>query len=328
MSLVTQAVWLTGHGGPEVLRLGELQLAEPGPAEVRVRQTAVGLNFAEVYQRRGAAGPHAAEHLPMVIGTQGAGVIEAMGAEVSGLAVGDPVAYVHEQTYAGHVLVPSDRVLPLPDTLTPELAAAFLVRGLTAEYLLHRLRPMQAGERILVHAAAGGMGEVLCQWGRALGLIVIGTVGSEGKRARALAHGCHQVIVWRDPDWVEQVLRATDGDGVAVVYDAIGKDVFLDSLDCLQPRGLAVNYGTASGDVQAFDLQRLHARSLMVCRPTLKTTLVNAGERHAATQRFVAALDAGHLRLQVSWRWPLAEAAAAHAELESGQTTGAGILVP
>lgn len=324
----TEAAWLLRHGGPDGFAWGPAALAPPGPGEVRVRQLAIGLNFAEVYQRQGAPGPHQTEQFPAILGSQGAGVIEALGAGVAGWHQGDQVAYIHDRTYARHVNVPVDRMIALAAPLTPELAAAFLVRGLTAEYLLHRLYRVRAGQVILVHAAAGGMGEVLCQWARALGAIVIGTVGSDHKVAVARRHGCHHVINYRRDNFVSAVQAITDGVGVDVVYDAVGHDVFVPSLDCLKPRGIAINYGTASGGVQRFDLQRLHARSLSVCRPTLKTFIADSNEMREAAARFVGALRAGAVHLAVSRRYPLREVAQAHRDLESRETVGAAILVP
>ncbi len=324
----TNAVIIRQHGGPEVLEYTELELAEPGAGQLRIRQTAIGLNYADIYQRQGEAGPHETRAFPVVLGSQGAGVVEEVGPGVAGFKVGDEVAYIHPGMYAQDVLVPAERALPLPPTLSCELAAAFLLRGLTAEYLLHRLYAVQPGDPILVHAAAGGMGEILCQWARALGATVIGTVGSPAKIETALAHGCHAVIDYRSQDLVGEVLALTSGKGVKVVYDAVGRDVFLPSLDCLMPRGMAINYGTASGGVQAFDLQRLHAKSLSVCRPTLRSFIATREELLAAARRFSQAVEAGSVKLAVSRRYPLSEVRQAHEELESRRTTGAAILLP
>ena len=326
--MITSAVVAHRHGGPEVLEFGEIEVPEPGPGELRIVQSAVGLNFADVYQRQGAAGPHSTAQFPVVLGSQGAGVVEAIGAGVQGFEIGQPVAYVHPGAYAGARLVPAARTLPLPEGLTLETAAATLLRGMTAEYLLHRLFTVKPGESILVHAAAGGMGQILCAWGRSLGATVIGTVGSEAKRDIALEHGCHHAINYRSEDFVAGVNALTGGEGVAVVYDAVGKDVFLPSLECLRVRGMAINFGTASGDVQAFDLQRLHARSHTVCRPTLRSFIGTTEELQMSAGRFAAAVRRGDVRASVDRRYPLREAARAHAELERRQTTGAAILVP
>jgi len=324
----TQAILIRRHGGPDVLEYTDVEVDEPAKGQVRVRQTAIGLNYADIYQRQGEAGPHETKAFPVVLGSQGAGVVEAVGPGVDDLHVGDEVAYIHPGAYARHVLVPAERTLPVSPEMPADLAAAFLLRGLTAEYLLHRLFTVRPGDPILVHAAAGGMGEVLCQWARALGATVIGTVGSPEKVQIAQAHGCHAVVEYRRADMAQQVLALTDGKGVKVVYDAIGRDAFLPSLDCLAPRGMAINYGTASGNVQAFDLQRLHSRSLSVCRPTLRSFIGTRDELVNAARRFVGALGAGDVKLAVSRSYPLAEIRRAHEDLESRRTTGASILKP
>jgi NADPH2:quinone reductase len=325
----TQAIRIQAHGGPEVLEQMEVEVGDPGPGEVRIRQSAIGLNFADIYQRRGSHGPHAVTAFPVVLGAQGAGTIDAIGPEVeAGLHVGQSVAYFHPGAYQAVRNIPAHRVVPLPAGVSEEVAGATLLRGLTAEYLLRRLYPVAPGEAVLVHAAAGGMGVILSQWARALGATVIGTVGSEAKMAIARAHGCHHVIDYRREDFVARTLECTGGQGVSVVYDAVGKDVFLPSLDCLKPLGMAINYGTASGDVEAFDLQRLHAKSLSVSRPTLRTFIATAADlRRGAAALFDAVLG-GQVTLEVGHRYPLAEARRAHEELESRATTGAAVLIP
>ncbi len=324
----TSAVIAHRHGGPEVLEYSEIDVGEPGPGELRIVQSAIGLNFADIYQRQGAAGPHSTTQFPVVLGSQGAGVVEAIGSGVRGFEIGQPVAYVHPGAYAGARLLPAARTLPLPDGLTLETAAATLLRGMTAEYLLHRLYTVKPGDTLLVHAAAGGMGQILSAWGRALGATVIGTVGSEAKRNVALEHGCHHVIDYRHEDFAAKVNALTHNEGVNVVYDAVGRDVFLPSLECLRVRGMAINFGTASGDVQAFDLQRLHAKSHTVCRPTLRSFVATTGELQLSAATFAAAVRRGDVKAQVDRRYPLREAARAHAELESRQTIGAAILIP
>ncbi|KIQ31765.1 quinone oxidoreductase [Variovorax paradoxus] len=328
----TQAIRIQAHGGPEVLEQVEVEVGEPAAGEVRIRQSAIGLNFADIYQRRGSHGPHAVTSCPVVLGAQGAGVIDAVGPGVdaidAALHVGQSVAYFHPGAYQAVRNIPAHRVVPLPAGISEEVAGATLLRGLTAEYLLRRLHPVKPGEAVLVHAAAGGMGVILSQWARALGATVIGTVGSAAKMATARAHGCHHVIDYRSEDFVARTLECTGGQGVSVVYDAVGKDVFLPSLDCLRPLGMAINYGTASGDVEAFDLQRLHAKSLSVSRPTLRTFIADAADlRRGAAALFDAVLG-GHVKLEVGHRYPLAEARRAHEELESRATTGAAVLIP
>lgn len=325
----TQAIRIRAHGGPEVLERTEVEVGEPGPGEVRIRQSAIGLNFADIYQRRGSHGPHAATVFPVVLGAQGAGVIDAVGPGVQApLHTGQSVAYFHPGAYQAVRNVPAQRVVPLPPGISEEVAGATLLRGLTAEYLLRRLHAVKPGEAVLVHAAAGGMGVILSQWARALGATVIGTVGSEAKMDVARAHGCHHVVNYRTEDFVARTLEFTGGKGVSVVYDAVGKDVFLPSLDCLRPLGMAINYGTASGDVEAFDLQRLHAKSLSVSRPTLRTFIADPADlRRGAAALFDVVLG-GQVKLAVGHRYALADVRRAHEDLENRATTGAVVLVP
>ena len=323
-----QVMIIRRNGGPEVLEMIDSTVPDPGPGEVRIVQHAVGLNFADIYQRKGAAGPHHTVHFPAVLGSQGSGLVEAIGEGVQGFRIGQEVTYLHPGAYASARLVPAERLLAVPEGLSMETAAATLLRGMMAEYLLHRLYPVKAGDRVLVHAAAGGMGVILSAWARALGAEVIGTVGSPGKKETALAHGCHHVIDYRNENMVEQVQAITGGQGVHVVYDAVGRDLFLPSLDCLRPRGLAINYGTASGDVEGFELQRLHAKSLIVCRPTLRTFTATREDLVMSSSTFAAAVRRGDVKAEVNRRYPLREAARAHAELESRQTVGAPVLLP
>ncbi len=321
-------VRIHAHGEADVLQLEEVDVPDPGPGEVRIRQTAIGLNFADIYQRRGAHGPHSAAPFPLTLGAQGAGVIDAVGDGVTALTVGQSVAYFHPGAYQAVRNVPAARVIALPEGISEEIAGATLLRGLTAEYLLRRLFVVKPGDAVLVHAAAGGMGMILSQWARALGATVIGTVGSEAKMSIATAHGCHHVIDYRREDFVARTLEVTGGQGVAVVYDAVGKDVFVPSLDCLRPLGMAINYGTASGDVEGFDLQRLHAKSLCVSRPTLRTFIANPGDLQRGAAALFDAAHSGHVRLEVNRRYPLAHVRRAHEDLESRSTTGAAVLVP
>lgn len=325
----TPAIHIHRHGGPEVLEPVMVKVSAPAPGEVQIRQTAIGLNFADIYQRRGSHGPHAAAApWPVTLGAQGAGVVEAVGDGVTHVRPGQSVAYLQPGAYQVVRNVPNSRVLPLPPTISEEAAGANLLRGLTAEYLLRRLYTLRAGEAVLVHAAAGGMGVMLSQWARALGATVIGTVGSPEKVAVARANGCHHVIDYRREDFAAATLALTNGEGVAVVYDAVGKDVFLPSLQCLRTRGMAISYGTASGDVEAFDLQLLHAKSLSVCRPTLRSFVSDPTELREAAQALFDAVGRGDVRLDVQHRYPLSEVRRAHQELESRATTGAPVLLP
>ena len=324
----TTAIHIHRHGEPDVLEVVQVDVPPPSTGEVQIRQTAIGLNFADIYQRRGAHGPHEGEPFPITLGSQGAGVVEAVGEGVSNLRVGQPVAYLQPGAYQARRNVQAQRVMPLPEGFSPEMAGANMLRGLTAEYLLRRLYPVRPGDAVLIHAAAGGMGVILSQWARALGATVIGTVGSDIKAAVAQAHGCHHVINYRSEDFVERTLELTEGAGVAVVYDAVGKDVFVPSLKCLRPMGMAINYGTASGDVEGFDLQLLHSRSLSVCRPTLRTFIADPGDLRRAAKAVFEVVQQGAVRLEVNHRYPLTDVQRAHRELEGRLTIGAQVLIP
>lgn len=327
-SIKSPAVLAWRHGGPEVLELSEIDVAPPGPGEIRIVQQGIGLNFADIYQRKGAHGPAQTATFPVILGSEGAGIVEAVGEGVSDFAVGDAVAYLMPGAYARVRNLPAARALKVPEGLSIEQAASTLLRGMTAEYLLHRLYQVKPGDRILVHAAAGGMGQILSAWGRALGAEVIGTVGSEAKMAVAREAGCHHVINYRAEDFARRVLDLTGGEGVHVVYDAVGKDAFLPSLACLRVRGMAINYGTASGDVEAFDLQILHSKSLSVCRPTLRSFTITTAELRQSADTYAAAVRRGDVRATVTRRYALADIARAHADLEGRATAGAVVLIP
>ncbi len=322
------AIHIRRHGEPDVLEFAEVTVPAPANGEVQIRQTAIGLNFADIYQRRGAHGPHSEAPWPITLGAQGAGVVEAIGDSVSHVQVGQSVAYLQPGAYQVTRNVQADRVLPLPSHISEEGAGANLLRGLTAEARLRRLHVVQPGEAVLIHAAAGGMGLILSQWARALGATVIGTVGSPEKAMVALAHGCHHVIDYRRDDFASATLALTGGKGVSVVYDAVGKDVFLPSLRCLRTRGMAISYGTASGDVQAFDLQLLHSKSLSVCRPTLRSFVAEPSELQQSAQALFEVVRQGSVRLEVHHRYPLADVQAAHRDLENRLTTGSPVLIP
>ncbi|MDM0021254.1 quinone oxidoreductase family protein [Variovorax saccharolyticus] len=322
------AIHIHRHGDPSVLEHVQVEVRAPAPGEVQIRQTAIGLNFADIYQRKGAHGPHGGEPFPITLGSQGAGVVQALGEGVDLLRVGQPVAYFQPGAYQAIRNVHASRVIPLPDGFSQEVAGANLLRGLTAEYLLRRLYVVKPGDAVLVHAAAGGMGVILSQWARALGATVIGTVGSEEKVAVAQAHGCHHVIDYRREDFVARTLELTAGVGVAVVYDAVGKDVFVPSLGCLKTLGMAINYGTASGDVEGFDLQLLHAKSLSVSRPTLRSFIADPADLRRSAAALFEAVQAGAVRLEVKQRYALADVQRAHRELEGRATTGAPVLIP
>lgn len=322
------AIHIHRHGDPSVLERVQVDVPSPAAGEIRIRQSAIGLNFADIYQRKGAHGPHAPTPFPVTLGAQGAGVVEALGAGVTQWRVGQSVAYFHPGAYQAVRNVPAARVLALPAGIAEEQAGANLLRGLTAEYLLRRLYVVKPGDAVLVHAAAGGMGVLLSQWARALGATVIGTVGSPAKAEVALAHGCHHVVDYRREDFVARTLALTGGQGVAVVFDAVGKDVFVPSLGCLRTLGMAINYGTASGDVEGLDLQLLHAKSLSVCRPTLRSFIADPADLQRSAAAFFAAVADGQVRLEVGSRYALADVRQAHRDLEGRATTGAPVLVP
>ncbi|MBP0445100.1 quinone oxidoreductase [Roseomonas sp. SSH11] len=316
------------HGGPEVLCHETVDIPPPGSGEVLIRQTAIGLNYSDIYQRQGEAGPHDAYPFPIVLGGQGAGVVEAVGHDVDGFRPGDRVAYLHPGAYADRRLVPASRLLALPADISDDVAGAVLLRGLTAEYLLRRLYRVRPGTTMLVHAAAGGMGLLLGQWGKALGAHTIGTVGSAAKVSVARANGYDAVIDTGTDDFSPAVLALTGGTGVDVVYDGIGKDGFLPSLDCVRAMGIVISYGTASGNVGMFDLQALHRKSIIVTRPTLRTWIAARADYEAAASAVFDALRAGILRGEPARRYQLADARRAHEDLQARRTTGAAILVP
>jgi NADPH2:quinone reductase len=324
----TAVVRIHRHGGPEVLQYEEVDLASPGPGEVQIRQSAIGLNFADVYQRQGEHGPHDGAPMPITLGGQGAGQIVAVGAGVTAFQPGDSVAYISPGAYAAQRNVSAERVLHLPEGISEHAAAAMLLRGLTAEYLLRRLFKLKAGDTVLVHAAAGGMGLILGQWAHALGARVIGTVGSDAKVGIARDHGCDEVIVYTREDFATRTMELTDGIGVDVIYDGVGKAAFLKSLECIRPMGMVISYGTASGNVGPFDLQLLHRKSIIVTRPTLRTWIATRTDYEAAAARFFAALTSGEVRADINRSYPLRDIRRAHEELEGRGTVGPAVIVP
>ena len=266
---------------------------------------------------------------PMILGVQGVGVVEATGPDAGSLKTGDRVSYSGLQgSYSEARLAHADRLIVLPDDISDELAAAAFLRTLTAEYLLRRLHKVEPGETILVHAAAGGAGQIICQWAKALGAVVIGTVGSDEKAELVKGLGVDHAIVYTRDDFAEKVMEITAGRGVPVVYDSVGRDTFMGSLDCLSPMGHAINYGTASGQVELFPLQNLHKKSLTVTRPTLATYIASREDLEKASDTVFGVLRDGTVKVDISRRYALADTAQAHADLESRNTTGAMILEP
>jgi len=316
------------YGGPEVLRWEDAALGDPGPDEARVRHSAIGLNFIDVYHRTGL---YPTPPLPCGLGLEAAGVVEAVGANVTDLKPGDRVAYASPPVgaYAQARLIPADRLVVLPAAVDERLAAAMMLKGMTAQYLLRRSYRVQAGETILVHAAAGGVGLILCQWARHLGATVIGTVGTDAKAALAQAHGCHHTIVYTRENFVERVREITSGAGVAVVYDSVGKAVFMDSLDCLQPLGMMVTFGNASGTVPAFEPGVLAAKgSLFLTRPSLMHYTAKREDLLASAAELFDVVTQGVVAIEVQQSYPLADAAQAQRDLEARKTTGSTLLLP
>ena len=325
---MVKAIRIHRTGGPDAMRWEDVEVGAPGPGEVRIRHEAVGLNYIDVYFRTGL---YPAPSLPFSPGMEGAGVVEAVGEGVDALAVGDRIAYAAPPvgSYAEQRLMPADKVVKVPAGIDSRQAAAMMLQGMTVEYLLRRTYPVQSGETILFHAAAGGVGLIACQWARHLGATVIGTVGSDEKAELAQAHGCHHTIVYTREDFTDRVRELTDGAGVPVVYDAVGRDTFAGSLDCLRPRGMLVSFGQSSGKIDPFDVGILSAKgSLYVTRPTLMTYTASRADLEASAQALFAVVAGSAVRITVNQTFPLAEAADAHRALESRRTTGSTILVP
>jgi NADPH2:quinone reductase len=311
-------------GGPEVLQWESVEVGEPGPGQVRIRQQAAGLNFIDVYHRTGLY----PQPLPFTPGVEGAGVVEALGRDVSSLKVGDRVAYGGPiGGYAEERLIAADRVVKLPDAISSEQAAAMMLQGMTAHMLLRSVYRVRAGDTILVHAAAGGVGLILCQWAKALGATVIGTVGSEEKAELARNHGCDHPIVYTHQDFVAEVERITAGAKVPVVYDGVGRDTFIKSLDCLRRRGMMVSYGNASGPVDPFQPVILAQKgSLFLTRPTLFDYTLDRADLEQAAAELFAIVESGKVKIEVKQRFPLKDAAEAHRALEARRTSGSTIL--
>jgi NADPH2:quinone reductase len=324
---MAKAIRMVRTGGPEVLEYVDVEVGEPGPGEARVRQEAIGLNFIDVYFRTGLY----PMTLPSGLGQEGAGVVEAIGPGVTEVRVGDRVAYAGRPNgaYAESRIMPSDILLKLPDDIAFETGAAMMLQGLTVEYLLNRTYKVKAGDTILFHAAAGGVGLIACQWAKALGATVIGTAGSEEKAALARAAGADHVINYKTENFVERVKEITNGEKVPVVYDSIGKDTFFGSLDCLRPLGTMVSFGNSSGPVAPFSLGELASRgSLYVTRPTLGTFTAKRADLEAMAANLFQMVSSGKVKIDIRQRYKLADAAQAHIDLEARKTTGSTILLP
>jgi len=314
-------------GGPEVLQWVEADLAPPAAGEAQLRHHAVGLNYIDTYHRSGLY----PVPLPSGIGLEAAGVVEAVGEGVTDLQPGDRVAYAGGPlgAYAERRNIPADRLVRLPDALSFEQGAAMMLQGLTAQYLLRRTYRVQPGDTILIHAAAGGVGLIVCQWAKALGATVIGTVGSDEKAELARQHGCDHAIVYTRENVSGRVRELTGGEGVAVVYDSIGKDTFMDSLACLRPLGMMVTFGNASGPVAPFDPGLLGKMgSLFLTRPSLFAYSALRDDLLTMAEELFSVVLSGQVRLSINQRFPLQDAATAHRELEARRTTGSTVLVP
>ena len=315
-------------GGPEVLRLEEVAVGNPEPGQVRVRHAAVGLNFADTYFRSGLY-PVA---LPAGMGVEASGVVEAVGEGVKNVAVGDSVTYTGFintlGAYSTERLIPAAPLIKLPKAISCETAAAMTMRGLTSAYLLRRIWPLRDGDAILLHAAAGGVGLIVSQWAKLLGLRVIGTVSTEAKAEVARAHGCDHVILYGREDVAKRVRELTDGAGVSVVYDSVGKDTFESSLDSLKRRGLLVCVGTASGPIPPINAMQLAIKgSLFVTRPALADYIADPAEKNALAEELFGLVAAGRIKIEINQRYHLQDAAQAHRDLESRKTTGSSIFV-
>jgi NADPH2:quinone reductase len=314
-------------GGPEVLVWEDVEVGDPGPGQLRIRQRAVGLNFVDTYQRSGLY-PMA---LPSGCGSEGAGVVDAVGTGVTEFKPGDRVAYSSAPVgaYSEVRLYPADRAVKLPEAISFETAAAMMLKGMTVQYLIKRTFKVQSGMTVLWHAAAGGVGLIACQWLKSLGVKVIGTVGSDEKAALARAHGCEQTIVYTRENFVERVKEITGGRGVPVVYDSVGKTTFMGSLDCLQPLGMMVMFGNASGQPEPLNLGLLAQKgSLFVTRPTLNTYAAKREDLVAIANDLFDVVGSGKVKIEIAQRYALKDAAQAHRDLEARKTTGSTILLP
>jgi NADPH:quinone reductase len=322
-----KAIRITESGGPEVLRWVDVEVGEPGEGQARVRHTAVGVNFIDTYQRSGLY----PIPMPSGMGSEAAGVVEAVGPGVTVVRPGDRVAYAGGPpgAYAEARVMPAGILVPIPEAITDQTAAAVMLKGMTSQYLIRRTYPVKAGETVLFHAAAGGVGLIACQWLKALGATVIGTVGADEKAEVARAHGCDHVIVSTREDIARRVREITGGVGVPVVYDSVGKDTFLGSLDSLRPRGLMVSFGNSSGKVAPFDIGILSQKgSLYLTRPTLATHTATRADLEAAAAEVFDVIRKGKVKVEIRHTYPLADAERVHRDLESRRTVGSIVMIP
>lgn len=323
---MAKAVRFHKQGGPEVMQYDEVQVGDPGAGQVRIRHTAIGVNFVDIYQRSGLY----PMQVPMTAGNEAAGVVDAVGQGVTDLKAGDRVAYTGlPGSYCDLRVVPADRMVKLPQGISDEQAASMMLKGLTVHYLIHSTYAVKKGETVLWHAAAGGVGLIACQWLKALGVSVIGTAGSDEKCSLAKAHGAEHVVNYSRENFVERVKGITGGKGVPVVYDAVGKSTWDGSLDCLRPRGLMVSFGNASGAVPPVNLGILSTKgSLYVTRPTLATHIASRADLVERASALFDIVKSGKVKIETTGRYKLADAAQAHRDLEGRKTTGSVVLQP
>ncbi|KAK7283838.1 hypothetical protein RIF29_13586 [Crotalaria pallida] len=324
---MVKAIRVHELGGPQVLKWEDVEIGEPKEGEVRVRNKAIGLNFIDVYFRKGV---YKAPSLPFTPGMEAVGIVTAVGAGLTGRQVGDLVAYAGQPmgSYAEEQILPASKVVPVPSSIDPVIAASVMLKGMTAQFLLRRCFKVERGHTILVHAAAGGVGSLLCQWGNALGATVIGTVSNKEKAAQAKEDGCHHIIIYTEEDFVTSVNEITSGNGVEVVYDSVGKDTFEGSLACLKVRGYMVSFGQSSGSPDPVPLSSLAAKSLFLTRPSLMQYVVTRDELLEAAGELFTTIASGVLKVRVNHTYPLSEAAKAHEDLEARKTSGSVVLIP
>jgi NADPH:quinone reductase len=322
---MTHAIRIHEQGGPEKMVWEAVDVPAPGPGEVLLKQTAVGLNYIDVYHRSGV---YPVPTLPSGLGLEGCGVVEAVGSGVAELKAGDRIAYASPPigAYSEARVMPAERVVKVPDDINDVTAAGMMLQGMTVEYLLRRAYPVKAGQTILVHAAAGGVGLMMCQWAKHLGVTVIGTVGSKDKADLAKANGCDHIIMYRGEDFAARVKEITDGAGVPVIYDGIGKDTLERGFDCLSPLGLMVSFGQASGAVKELPMAWLAKGSFFVTRPSIMTYTAKRSDLEASAQALFDVVQKGVVKIDVRQTYPLKEAAQAHRDLEGRKTTGTTVF--
>ncbi|CAI9295772.1 unnamed protein product [Lactuca saligna] len=326
-SAMVKAIRVHELGGPEVMKLEDVEIGEPKDGEIRVRNKAIGVNFIDVYFRQGV---YKAASIPFTPGMEAVGVVTAVGPGLTGRQVGDIVAYAGFPmgAYAEEQILPAEKVVPVPSSVDPVVAASVMLKGMTAQFLLRRCFKVESGHTVLVHAAAGGVGSLLCQWANALGATVIGTVSTSEKAAQAKEDGCHHVIVSKQESFVERVAEITSGEGVEVVYDSVGKDTFQGSLECLKIRGHLVCFGQSSGAPDPVPLSALAVKSLFLTRPSLMQYTSKRDELLEAAGEVFGNIANGVLRVRVNHKYPLSQAGQAHSDLETRKTTGSIVLIP